>query len=103
MKNERLLQVLTVAPIIIEIIAILFLPAQVPIHYSMSLQVTQYGSKYMLLIIGGIALLFGIFINLIYKAYRKTDSEKLVYRLGMLALMVFNIINILSLIGACLI
>ena len=57
MKNrvvdrEMKLKILTIIPIVTEIIALLFLPAQVPVHYNMSFQVTEYGSKYTLLVLG---------------------------------------------------
>lgn len=100
MRRENVLKVFTVLPILVSFVFMLFLPAEMPVHYGMNLQVTKYGSKYLLLITGGIALLLGIFLNFIYQAYRKTENEALVYRLALLALIIFNVINVLGLIGA---
>ena len=100
MKKENMLRVCSAVPILLASICMLFLPTEVPVHYSMDFQVTAYGSKYLLWIVGGIALLFGIFFDFIYKAYRKTENEALVYRLAILVFIIFHIINALSLIGA---
>lgn len=100
MKKEKLLLGLTILPIMLGILAMLFLPTEVPVHYGMSLQVIQYGSKYLLLAIGVITLLLGAFLNFIYRAYKNADAEKLVYCLGIFVLVVFNVINLLGLAGA---
>ena len=100
MKREHILKIAMIVPIFLDLICLLFLPVQVPIHYSMNLQVSAYGSKYVLLILGSITLIFGIGMSLLYKVCKKTEQEKLVFVLGIAVLDIFNILNIFALVGA---
>lgn len=100
MKREMKLKILTIIPIIIEILALLFLPAQVPVHYNMNFQVDAYGSKYSLLILGCIVLLFGLLMNWVYKTSTNKEYETIIYRLCLIALLTFNIINLVVLYGS---
>ena len=52
MKKLIVLNSLIFFPLISEIISMLILPAEIPVHYDSNLQVTAFGSKYMLFIIG---------------------------------------------------
>lgn len=63
MKKESSLKLLTFLPITTELMCILLLPAQIPVHYSM-------------------------------------NFEEITFKLCILALTIFNVLNILSLIGA---
>lgn len=100
MNREMKLKVLTVFPLISEVISLIFMPSEIPVHYDGSFEVTSYGSKYMLLGLGVTVLLFGLFMNWIYKSNADTEWAEVVYRLSVIALVVFNCINVLSLIGA---
>lgn len=100
MSREMKLKILTIIPIISEVIAMFFLSSQVPVHYNMSFQVTEYGSKYVLLILGAFVLVFGLFMNWIYKVNMNTKYEAIIYRLSVIALLVFNVINLLSILGS---
>lgn len=100
MKKETLLNIFTFLPLISETISIFFLPAEIPIHYSADFQITAYGSKYMLLAIGVITVLFGLLMKLIYKSNINTNSGAMVYRLSIIALLIFNGINLFALVDA---
>lgn len=100
MSRKRTLILLTILPIVVQLIALCFLPAQIAIHYDMHMQVTGYTSKYVLLILGVIILGFGGFMLSIYKSQEGSKYEKLVYRLAMAGLLIFQVINIGGLLGA---
>ena len=100
MTRRRKLEILTFFPLISETVTLLFLPSEIPIHYNMYFEATAYGSKYMLLGLGFTVLLFGLFMNWIYKSNADTERQGAVYRLSIIALVVFNCINVFSLIGA---
>ena len=97
MKKQTILTILTFLPLISEIICMFFLPMAIPIHYNADLHVIQYGVKYMLLLVGVMVVVFGIFIKMIYKSSVNTDRETIVYRLSAIALLVFNVINLFAL------
>lgn len=99
MNREMKLKLLAMIPFITEIIALSFLPSEIPVHYNMNFQVDGYGSKYSLLILGVIVVLFGLFMNLIY-TNKKTAHETIIYGLCVGALLVFNVINLLVLFGS---
>lgn len=100
MKKETLLNIFTFLPLTSEVVSIFILPREIPIHYNANFQVTAYGSKYMLLAIGIITVLFGLLMKLIYKSNISTKSEAMVYRLSMIALLIFNGINLFALVDA---
>ncbi|MBQ8558930.1 MAG: DUF1648 domain-containing protein [Tyzzerella sp.] len=100
MKKETLLNTLMLLPMVLEVISMFLLPTEIPIHYNSNLQVTAYGSKYMLLAIGVIAVLFGLFMKRIYKFNIGTNRETMVYRSSWMALLVFNGINLFTLVSA---
>ena len=100
MSRKKILAVSILTPIFLEVIALCFLPAQIPIHYNSRFQVTAYGSKYMLLVLGIMILIFGSFLYFVYRANEHKKQETVVFRLCMAALLVFGIINLCSLVGA---
>lgn len=100
MKKEIKLKVLSILPLVFQMIMLLFLPSQIPVHYNISFQVTEYGSKYTLLILGIFVVLFGFFISGIYKMSKNTEHETIVYRLCIGALLVFHVINLFSIVGS---
>ena len=54
-------------PLAVVLIALQFLPEQIPAHYDMNNQVTRWGSKYETLIFPVITVLFGYFMLAMYK------------------------------------
>ena len=98
--KETRLKILSLLPIISEAIVLLFLPPQIPVHYNMHFQVTEYGSKYTLLILGGFVLLFGAFLNWIYTRNKNTEHETIIYRVSFGALLIFQVINLFAIIGS---
>ena len=97
MKKQTILTILTYLSLILEVICMFFLPIAIPIHYNADLHVIKYGTKYMLLLVGAMVVVFGLFIKMIYKSSVNTDRETIVYRLSVIALLVFNVINLLAL------
>lgn len=97
MSKKMKLKVLTVFPLILEIVALFFLPPEIPIHYNSSFQIDGYGSKYNVLVLGVFVIIFGIFMNWIYTKNSKTKNETFIYRLTVVALLIFNVINVLFL------
>lgn len=71
MDRKMKLKVLTLFPFILEVIALFFLQPEIPVHYNSSFQVDGYGSKYNVLILGVIVIVFGLFVNRIYTNYIK--------------------------------
>jgi hypothetical protein len=100
MKKETVLNILTFLPLVLDIISMFFLPIVIPIHYNADLHVIKYGNKYMLLLVGIMVVVFGLFIKMIYKFSVNTDRETMVYKLSFISLLVFNGINLFALVNA---
>ena len=100
MKKETVLNIFTFLPLILETISMFFLPMAIPVHYNADLQVIKYGVKYMLLLVGVIVVVFGFFMKMIYKSSINTNRETVIYRLSVIALLVFNGINLFALVSA---
>ena len=97
MNRRMKLKILMVFPLVLEIVALFFLPQQIPIHYNYSFQPDGYGSKYTILLVGIFVILFGLFMNWLYATNRGTAQEGMIYKLCMVALVIPNVINILFL------
>ena len=65
-------------PLVVVLIALQFLPEQIPAHYDMNNQVTRWGSKYETLIFPVITVLFGYFMLAMVKLSSKQE-EKCMY------------------------
>lgn len=100
MKKATVLNILTFLPLILEVISMFFLPIGIPIHYNADLHVIKYGVKYMLLLVGVMVVVFGLFLKMIYKSSVNTNRETIVYRLSVIALLIFNGINLFALVSA---
>lgn len=100
MKKETVLNILTFLPLFLEVISMFFLPIGIPIHYNADLHVIKYGNKYMLLLVGVMVVAFGLFLKMIYKSSVNTNRETIVYRLSVIALLIFNGINLFALVSA---
>ncbi len=88
--NKILLLSLAVLPLIVSLVALIFLPDQIPAHYGAEFTVDRYGSKYEILILpivifvlSFIFLLPGIFIN-------NEQNKKVILDFGIAVILVFN-------------
>ena len=62
-------------PLVVVLIALQFLPEQIPAHYDMNNQVTHWGSKYETLIFPVITVLFGYFMLAMAKLSSKQEEN----------------------------
>ena len=62
-------------PLGVVLIALQFLPEQIPAHYDMNNQVTRWGSKYETLIFPVITVLFGYFMLAMAKLSSKQEEN----------------------------
>lgn len=92
--RKTMLKLLIFLPLLLEVLALYFLPPEIPIHYNSSYQVDGYGSKYSVLVLGIFVIIFGLFMIWIYTKNTETKHETIIYRLCVLALLVFNLINV---------
>lgn len=87
--------VLMFLPLAATLIALQYLPEQIPAHYDFNNQVTRWGSKYESLIIPAITIVFGLFMLAMarYAAKREksgNNNEKLCITTGIVSLILFN-------------
>ena len=96
MKTKRiLLIILMFLPLALTLIALQFLPDQIPAHYDINNQVNRWGSKYEILIFPIITIIFGFIMMLITKFAAKQEknghnNENIVLLLSILSLILFN-------------
>ena len=99
MKIKKILcYILTFLPLVVTMIALPFLPEQIPAHYGMDNQVTRWGSKYEALIVPAITIVFGIFMLMLtkYTAKKEKDgknNEKATLTAAIIALVIFNMLS----------
>ncbi len=99
MKAKKILfYILMFLPLIAEIIALPFLPEQIPAHYGFDGQVTRWGSKYESLIFPILTILFGIFMLVMTKIAAKQEeadknNEKATIVTGIVSLVLFNVMT----------
>lgn len=82
-------------PVIIALIALQFLPEQIPAHYGLNNQVTRWGSKYEALIIPIVTVVLGYFFLGIAKIAAKREengnnNENVCIVAGIVTLIIFN-------------
>lgn len=82
-------------PLIIALIALQFLPEQIPAHYGLNNQVTRWGSKYEALIIPIVTVVLGYFFLGIAKIAAKREengnnNENVCIVAGIVTLIIFN-------------
>lgn len=85
-------------PLISALIALQFLPEQIPAHYGFSNQVTRWGSKYEALIIPVVTAVLGYFFLGIAKIAAKQEeygnnNENVCIVAGIVTLIIFNIMT----------
>ncbi len=96
MKNFKILfYILMFLPLPITLIALVFLPDQIPAHYGFDNQVTRWGSKYEMLLFPIITIIFGLFMLGISKFSSNqektgTNNEKICIIAGILSIIIFD-------------
>lgn len=90
--------VLMLLPLAAVLVALPFLPEQIPAHYGLSGAVDRYGSKYELLIMPGIAILSSLFLRGAIKLAAKQETggqsnERAGMTVGFAALGVFSVLT----------
>ncbi len=93
--QKRILYIFMFLPLIVTLIALLFLPDKIPAHYGADNQVTRWGSKYETLIFPAVTILMGLFMLGIakYSAKQEKDgnnNEKVMIITGIMTLLLFN-------------
>ena len=94
-KKKIIFYSLMFLPLIVVLIALQFLPEQIPAHYDMNNQVTRWGSKYETLIFPVITILFGYFMLGMAKFSSKQEgngknNENVCIVAGIVSLALFN-------------
>lgn len=82
-------------PLVSVLIALQFLPEQIPAHYDFSNHVTRWGSKYEMLIVPVVTVLLGYFFQGMAKISAKQEesgnnNEKVCIVAGIVTLLIFN-------------
>lgn len=96
MKTKKIVYyILMFLPLLCTLIALPFLPEQIPAHYDLTNQVTRWGSKYETLIFPAISVFFGFFMLGMAKysvKHEKTgkNNEKVCIMTGIVSLVLFN-------------
>lgn len=91
MKAKRItIAALTLLPLIVGLIALSFLPDEIPAHYGINLTVDRFGSKYESLITPFIALFFGIIFVIASLVPKKEQTKKLSLNIGLAFMLTFN-------------
>ncbi len=67
MNVKKLFYTLMFLPLIVSMIALIFLPDLIPVHYNIKNEIDRWGSKYEILIIPIIIILLGHFLLFIRK------------------------------------
>ena len=94
-KKKIVFYTLMFLPLIVALIALQFLPEQIPAHYDLNNQVTRWGSKYETLIFPVITVVFGYVMLGTAKYFSKNEengsnNENVCIVAGMVSLALFN-------------
>lgn len=97
-RIKKLYYVLMYLPLIITLIALMFLPEQVPAHYGIDNQVTRWGSKYEMLLFPFFNICMGFFILIVTKNAARQEGEgnnnaKVGMVTGIMTLVLFNVMT----------
>ena len=95
--REKIFYILMFLPLVISMIALIFLPDLIPAHYNIKNEIDRWGSKYEILIIPIITILLGKFLLFMKKWVKKyevkgNNNEKFVLIIGICLLLIYNII-----------
>ena len=93
--NKAIFYILMLLPLLAVIIALQFLPEQIPAHYNIENQVDRWGSKYESLIFPGFIILFGLFMLGMSKLAAKrekdgSNNERVCIIIGTVTLIMFD-------------
>ena len=84
--------ILLLAPLLVTVVLLLFLPDQVPAHYDRDGVITRLGSKYELLLFPLINIVFGIVFLAISKKLAKNGELILIWCGANLGMLTYNIV-----------
>ena len=99
MKRKKTVYfILMYLPLVVVLIALQYLPEQIPAHYGFDNQVTRWGSKYEALLYPIATILMGGFLLVMAKAGAKQEeygknNENVIIIAGILVLILFNALN----------
>lgn len=101
-KKKMFFYILMFLPLLINILALPFLPEKIPAHYDFNNEVTRWGSKYESLLYPIATIFMGIFLLAMAKYVKKTEengknNENVLIITGIVLLMYFNGMNLFSL------
>lgn len=90
--------ILMFLPLVITLVALPFLPDQIPAHYGYDNQVTRWGSKYETLLLPAVTILMGCFLLSMAKIAAKQETagknnENIVVLSGIATSILFNVMN----------
>ena len=102
-KNKKILYIFLISlPLLITLIALNFLPEQIPAHYGANGEVTRWGSKYESLIVPIISIFFGGIMFIITQASLKNpenkNNAKTIFVSNLIFALTFNVLTIVFLI-----
>lgn len=94
MKIKRItLIALAVLPLIVSVIALFFLPDQIPAHFGENFAVDRYGSKFEILIFPAEILLMSLIFLLPNLFMNNNQNEKLLVNIGIGIMLIFNVLD----------
>ena len=77
MRGKRLFSWgMVLSPLLVALIVLPMLPNEIPMHFGFDGDITRYGSRYEMLIVPAISIVFGLFWLLVERAVIKQDKEK---------------------------
>lgn len=94
MKVKKVLLVsLAVLPLIISLIALIFLPEEIPAHYGANYTVDRYGSKFETIIFPIIILVISLIFLLPRKFLKNELNKKLTMNIGIALILFLNVLD----------
>ena len=94
MKVKKVLLVsLAVLPLIISLIALIFLPEEIPAHYGANYTVDRYGSKFEIMIFPIIILVISLIFLLPRKFLKNELNKKLTMNIGIALILFLNVLD----------
>lgn len=98
MKNKKLFYIFMFLPLVMSIVALLFMPEVIPTHYNIENIVDRWGSKYEILIFPILTILYGQFFLFMVRIAKKQEvegnnNEKNGLIIGICLLVILNIIS----------
>ncbi len=103
MKKKKIVcYILMYLPLVVALIALLYLPEKIPAHYGFDNQVDRWGSKYEALLFPVISILMGYFLLAMARLAAKKEehgenNKNVTIIVGILVLILLNALNVYSL------